>query len=485
MLSDPGHIASNAALSVARPCIKVEIYWDAGWVDESAYIISASGESELLPPHSTPFELGSGREAEARLLMSNTGHRYSEGYSGSQANTYGIYGKKIRISAGYYYGGTPEYVRIFTGRIVDAQDSETSGQAILTCHGLGSGYNRQQISTAMYTDKRVDEWIAILATAAGMTSSDYDLEKGLAIIPFLYMDDDNPVSEMRYAAASEGGICFWDVEGKLRFWNAAHWVGASSVATFDGSKYHELRPSRSYENTWNIVSVRYEPGIKGQAVRLTRNSEPVFVPPADSVTHHLTWQLPMVEFSSYVLRATSAGADLSGNISLNPTEPQYARSWNVEITNSNTRFGAWVWLDVYGYPLESRPSAEYKSDPDGVEGTISARRKEVKGNVYVQSEAQAELVADMLSERFSQVRVAVQSERMRANPLVELGDVITLSGTNTGINGTFVVTGIKWNYGNSYSMTLSAIDFSGWYPYSDYFVVGSSALGASGGRLFW
>ena len=110
-----------------------------------------------------------------------------------QPATYGIYGVGVRLSAGYYYGATAEYVRIFTGRIMDVAESEKGVTAKLTCHDLGSIPMQQKYSTMIYEGTQINSWISTLATLAGVGST--DLEQALTVIPFAYLDGDYALTD--------------------------------------------------------------------------------------------------------------------------------------------------------------------------------------------------------------------------------------------------------------------------------------------------
>ena len=67
---------------------------------------------------------------------------------------------------------------------------------------------------------------------------------------------------------------------------------------------------------------------------------------------------------------------------------------------------------------------------------------------------------------------------------LQVGDVVTVQGTRTGINQTAIITSRELRGGKSFKMNLELSDFTSFYPYTGYLVVGTSPIGASGGRLF-
>lgn len=472
MKVDPGHIATNAAASGARPCIKLEIRWNGvNWVDESAYLIAASGSKALTGPGEGLLGLGNGG-ASAEVTLDNRAGRYSVRRAGSQAATYGLYGKQVRISAGYYYGSTPEYVRVFTGLVQDVAEAEAKGTVRLALSDMAAAYEQIKVSTPLYTNQRTDEWIGTLCSALGLSS--YSLERGIGLIPYCWLEEDFALAEIRAAAQSEGGVAFFDDEGTLRFWTATHWIGAASVATLTTATYGEMQPVTDYRNVANVVGVEYQPRQPGRPSVVHQLERPVYVPPSGSRTVTVLFRLPLAVFQGYSMRATAGGDDRSSDITIAPATPQYAGSWVVTFTNASTRQGLWVTsFDVYGEPLVGRPAEQYVHDASG-SGPVW--RRDIRGNVDIQTEAQARMLAAMMANRLSTPRLSLALTDMRANPLFELGDVVTVSGTRTGVSTTGIITGIQWRFARSYRMDLEIVDFSGFYAYSDYWKLGTTNL---------
>ena len=483
MLADPGHIAANAAAVSAKPCYKVEVQWDgANWTAETANtLLGGSCQAQIVDPFEGLSSMGGAPIGSANIVVDNYDGRFSEGRAGSQAATYPLYGKGIRISAGYYHGATAEYVGTFTGRIAEVVEAERSVKAKITGHDLGFIPMQQKYSTMMYADVPISAWISTLATLAGVAST--DLEQSLTIAPYAYLDDDYALDEIKRAAASEGGIAFFDVAGKLRFWNAAHWCNAGSVATFAVADFAELEPKRAYDDIYNVISVEYQPRGEGQVDEVYGLDRSFIIPPGGSKTMKLKLRKPLRATAVYKLSACSGGGDdMTAAVSVAPTMPDTASSWTATFSNSNTQQAAFITrFDVYGAPIEGRPAETHELDQSGA-GT--ARRKDIRGNWYIQTEAQAKLIASVLGQRFKNLRLAMTLRGVPANPLLEVGDVVTVQATRTGINRTAIITNITHNFRAAYTMDIGLSDFTDFYPFTGYFVVGTSVLGAAGGRLF-
>lgn len=482
MKADHDSIAANAIASVASPCAKVEIYWDAAWVDEAAYVIeNISGNVQLTPPVDGLIALGQAPIGQFTVQLDNSTGRYSKNHAGSQAATFGIYSKQVRVSLGYKNGGTNYYEAVFTGRTMGVTEGERSQQVPLTCHDMGAVPMQQKVSSLMYTNQRTDLWMATCCSLAGISS--FTFETGLCVIPWCFLDDDYALDDLRRVAMSEGGVAFFDTAGVLRFWNAAHWCGAASVATYTVATFAEVEPVTDYDGIYNIIGVEYQPRLAGQARVVHSLKRAIEVPPSGTKAAKLKFQWPLVSFTSYDMAVCSGGAaDMAANVTPSPTTPNGAQSWDVTFTNNHATQAAFVTkFDVLGVPAEGRPAETYEEDQSGA---AIDRRRDIRGNYYLQTETQAQLVAAMLAQRLKVPRMTMHLRDMRGNPLMELGDLVTVQATLTGLNKVAMITGISWRFADgAFKMDLDLVDFTDLYLYTGYLLIGTAGLNS--GRLFY
>ena len=78
---------------------------------------------------------------------------------------------------------------------------------------------------------------------------------------------------------------------------------------------------------------------------------------------------------------------------------------------------------------------------------------------------------------------------MPAVPYLEPGDRVEVAYDLLGLTSYYFITSIQWTYGAAFMQTLELVLCTDVYPYTNWFIVGTSALGApptSGvGRLGW
>jgi len=472
--ADHDSIATNAALGTGA-CLKVEINWaSTTWTDESAYAIAASGHSEIMDPYAGLLSLGTAKLATATVTLSNTTRRYSAKVAGTQAATYGIRDRGIRISAGYAGG----YERVFTGKVVNCEAPEGAETAVLTCHDLGSEPKRQEYTSTMYTNEETKTWLGRIRAWAAVAS--HSFENTVHVIPYCYLDDDDLLGEMRKAAASEAGVLFYDSDGTLHYWGAYHWIGKASVATFDRSDFVELTPALGYDNIYNIISVTYSPQQKGRATTVYQLKRPVMVPKSGTETLTINFPKPLATWIGATMAVVDGGGnDMSAAVTASTGPPDGAQRWTVVFTNASTKLAAWVTrFDVTGYPVDKRPAETYTEDASAVGETD--RRYDVPPNPYVQTEQQARYLAKLLAQRLKVVRAVYTTSGMNGNPLLELGDVVTLQGDIAVTSATAIITSIDWAFVDDYTMGLACTDKASLYGFteSEYWTIGTSPCAA-------
>lgn len=428
-------MAYTAALTA-----KIEICWDGtNWVDETARCLMSSSVSYaygLLGPGGSLAQLGEGPVAQLRCVMANADGRFSADRLGSQAATYGLFQKRIRFTAGYTSGTDPGpgTAVIWQGRIQDVQESEQAAEVTLACYGHDLDLQQQRPQIAAVGNKRIDELVSLMASAAGYTN--VALERGYTVVPWFYSDGDDCLAAMREVAEAEGALVWLDPQDtKLKLWTWGHWIGANSVEGWGRDRLEEARPRRDYANAYDTVNVSYQPRRRGRLVSIHQLTKPIVVPPSGTVTERLRFRWPMIAMQSYTVRARSSGGEnLDTYLGMSPAAPQGALYWEVTFTNSHTRHALVVdKFDVIGWPIEGLPNREYRCERNSLDVhrqtdvRPEVRRTEVKVRYALQHEAQARLVAELKSWRLQEPPLVLQIGPVPGDPRLHVGDVVQLS----------------------------------------------------------
>lgn len=479
---------------------KLEVQWDGvSWTDESSRLIAASGVQSMIPIWQSFGSAAVQAPWTATFEMRNASDRYSPFNSSSpiysSVQTNHGHGIAIRFSMGLWNGSSFDYTRVFTGYIDDMTVISTArDRATFKCIDNVQPFLQQKHSTSMATDQRVDQWLGTLATAAGVTSTDFD--SGLFRIPYLWLDDENIWTEMNKAAHSEGGWIYFDQNGTLTFRNAEAWivdsVYTSNQHSFIVNRFKDLSLPFEWRNTYNEIVVVYSPRVAIATDTIYQLPEAMALLPGEARTITARFTRPAASVNTPVANTdytiiTAAGDDISGSVSVAVTA--YAQRAEIAFTNNSTTTVAIVSsFQLTGTPIVGAPVQQEKlqatdadiGDPTG-SGPVKTYRLE--NNEYIQSRVQAAFLAEMLRDRLKVGRQTYMVNGYPAIPTLIPGHRVTVIESGSGLSVTNIgfIRTINWRYGGgSYRASYEIIDATGWFPFGDYFQLGSSLLGVSG-----
>jgi len=483
-----GFTAATQA-TMRHPVSKLEIAWDGTtWTDESERMVRHSGQlqlnapgDDLIPPGSvgaTIIELWNG---DGRYSWKRTdGPLYA--YIGSDA---GLAGKRVRLWQGFMVSGAPEYVRIFTGVIYTWQEDTAVDTITLSLRDMGFAYLQDKASTAMFTNIRVDEWIQHLATLAGISS--VNLETSLFRLPYAWLDDESILEEIWRAAQADGGRAYFDQLGILRFENAAHWLTSPHDTvqwSFTESAYQSPASRFNPDDLASRVIVEMQGRVPAkEAVVYTLDTLRV-AKPGETITFEcrltqpaaIIWT-PQAEKDYQVV--SPGGMDMNGDVTVSVTK--YAQRVQVQLTNNHATMPArLIFFQLRGVPLVGGPTQEVIKETASPPADLE-RPRSVRANQYLQTHAQADALASLLRDRHQRLMPVWELRGVRGVPQLELGDRVSFvdSQAITGTREGYVI-GIRWTYDGYFSQDLMILDAENLFPYTDYFVIGQTALGANG-----
>jgi hypothetical protein len=469
---------------------EVEVCWDGvNWTDETARALSLSIDHALLGPEGLP-ELSRGIPSTCDVALDNRDGRYSVMLAGSQANTHypdGIYRLPIRVNLGY--GG--ETLRQFTGEVVEAPGSEVRGARRVTFKCADLSYPLQQMKpvTGIYRDQRVDEFMDTLLTGAHGDDAQFAalatwaLDYGLAVVPYLWADDENLWEQLGKLAGSEAGLVHLSKEGELRFWRATCFLERSdsttSQVTLTRSAAGELGESTSWRNCYTKVIVEGNPWLLGPVSAVYQAQGEIVIPPGETVTHHarlryLTQTIIAPQAGTDYAAVSAGGLDLSASLTVALTA--YAQQAHLEITNAHTGQAVYVLgLTLRGYPLVGEGDDKQEYETGLVPRKVLGKKEfTVSGNHFVQTQAQMALLGSRLRDLLQRPR-RTYTWRGPLCPWLELGDRVTLVDAEHGLNEAMLVMGLSEEADlTRQEMILLLLPVADLYPHTDYFVWGSS-----------
>lgn len=490
---------------------KVEIAWDGtNWVDETEYLISFEYTVQIEKPGDELLPAG---ETNAAMVTLRNPGRFSWRRADKPLFAYiggdgGMFGIKVRLWQGWAYPNVllPELVQVFTGVIFNW---EGDSQVTLHLYDAGMPYIQHKISTVIHEGLRADEWIAELAYQAGIStvrlvedaavaekdqSGTIVLDPGIAPIAYAWCDDEGIVSEMMKTARADCGRLYWDQLGRLRFENAIHWATAvHQTVVWDFTENTYLTPSADLAtgDLSTKITVEWAARVENEEQVIYTLDKLRTILPGETISFEARFDNPVMSIVTPVnhkdYRIHGAGIDISSHITVVLAET-YAQRCVVYIHNSHTTMAArFSFFQLRGYPLTGGPTKQVKVavSPSALP-TGMVREQSVRGNPYVQTEVQAQILADSLAGRQRALHSSFSLTGVPGVPHLEVGDRVsftnlrefsppTIYGYVTRLNGKVSPSGF-W-------MDLTILDASGLYDSTDIFQIGLHEIGE--GRRVW
>lgn len=495
----------------------LQISWNfSTYTDETTRLISATGDMAYVPPGDS-FTSGRGIISTMNLTLDNSDGRFSPLNTGSA-----IY-SSIQDGKAYHapcyltisIDGGSTYDRVFTGvikwpEIVGGTTKETS-KVTVECRSNEEKLLQTRTSTTLadftdYHDTGFDEGQLITAwlTDAGIDPGDMQIDSGLFVIPWAWLDDESVIEEVWRLAGACGGRFYCDPDGVYIYENAYYWMtnttSTSLQEALDTDDFSTFEPSYNDRDLFDSILVEAAPRTALSPDTLWEPDEIIQVLSGETRIITARLRQPAYEIDNVTFTAlTSGGTDITSDVAVVATK--YAQRVVMEITNNHATHAAFMTpLTITGRTVSGSITVEEERNAadHGTNGayytTRGGRRKSVRGSVYIQSRSHAAMVAEFLLRQSESPRLTYNLSGCPGKPSRRLGHKISvedLSLMATSRNA--IITRIKWRLsGAGFAQDIEAIDTNALFPYQSttpgYFVIGTNELGAADpqrGHLFF
>lgn len=512
-------LKANAAAATRQVSVQLRIAWGrtadtwpTDWAtqaaDETTRLLDASWQRQLTVDNKAGQ--GTGPVAQMSITLDNYDQRYSPyneagalyanllGTATTAGGTTVTYPKlwsiPVQLRMGFYdTTNGHERLTVFSG-LID-QPSETFGpdgeRVQFICLDRGATLLDRSKSTTIQSDVPIDQWMRYMVSSLGGIATGSTLDRAFFLLPFAWMDDEKLWTEVQLAAAADGGYAYFDETGVFRFRNAAWWATApDSIATTNTAiisvQYRTFAPGYDAKSLATGAIVEYQPRAHGGEHVVWRSSETITVPPAGK-TIEAKFQYPTTVLLTPSapgdwLPASSGGVDMTSKVGLD-VQNQSAQRANLVFSNSSNQTVFIQKMQLRGLALIGGPQEQV--DVDATTALVPTNKPRIGGNAYVQTKAQAELIATLTAFRNSYPRLTHKFSGVPAMPWLQLGDRIGIdiqaaSGTNPVTADRYaIIAGLafSWRPEGAFLMDIEAIDVDGLYEYSNYHVLGTTKYG--------
>lgn len=491
---------------------KVDWDMDTVYTDESDRLLSATGRVRLAAPEAG-ISSPRGTVDSMTTTLDNHDSRYSplnsSGPLYASIQLGGSYNAPMYLEVSIDNGGS--YSRVFTGVIKLPNEHppypRAAGTIEMTCNSRDDILLNDRTSTLLETfvalhDAGSTEAQIIIQFLedAGLSSGDYAVDGGLFVIPWAWLDDESPIEDSWSLAAACGGRFYCDQDGIFRYENMTHWLLSphnTSQETLDKSGYSSMDgPIYDDKELYNSVTVAASPRDTLDTGTLWTADSTVVIPANSTKTITAKLRQPAIAIDSANFTAvTGGGRSMDADIAIVMTK--YAQRVILEITNSNATYAAeLVALSLSGIPVSGGPSLEETKSSSktfwtSFTTTRPGRNKLLRGNNYVQTEAQAATLAEFLRDRYQLPRLTWTLRGVPGVATRRLGDRITVDNADAmSSSRQGFITSITFRLSDKgFAQDLEVLDAgseadgTGLYPYDSYFVIGTNKLGSGAGSL--
>lgn len=465
--------------AVRRIQAKIEFDWSksAVWVDESQYLLSASGKQSMLLPHQL---LGGNVEQPAwgmQLALRNVTSRFnplhSSGALYDNIKRGKFYAIPVRFSVGLWNGSSYDYTRIFTGYVKTLRVIESTKTATIVCDDNTLPFIQHRASDNVETNQKTDTYLSVLKMIAGVGTTDFD--SGLNTVGYCWIDSERVWNEMNEIAHSEFGRVGFDRNGTCFFRNAESWeidsVHTTSQHTFSTSRIADVALPFDWKSTFNEVEVPYAPRREIGTIQVYKLPRSFILLPGETRTITARYKKAVVTTSTPVANTDyviidEGGNDLSGSVTISAT--YYGQRASIEITNDHaTKAVNVVRFNIFGNALDgAQTSGEPRTVTDADIGTSITKTYRLSPNAYIQSKAQSDFLAEAIIANTKVARQMFRVKGANAIPTLEPGHRVTIPTLDAGNFAAFL-TNIDWSFdGGVYIASYDAIEADNWYPNS-------------------
>lgn len=459
--------------------------WDKyDYEDYSDRVLAIEVNRETEPP-TNPISL-----ATCDIIMDNHDDIFTPGNTSSPLDGQLLTRRPVRVSLGLGLELIPKFIGVTMGKPeIDEKNKTARIRCIDFLHAI---MNVPLDEEVMLLDNRTDEAISyLLESKGGLDASQFDLDTGTVIIPFIYFPKGTPLGKaLRDIAEAELGNLSILETGVPRFQNRQNWASNTSVWNFDKSNLLE-RHSVDNDNIINVVQV-YSQAREVQAKqKLWEAASPIELLPgtneifADFQDDYGALPVTTCDDPEYIDGATTSlyatnikqdgtGETGSGDVSLTASD-LFSTSIKLTFTNSGSQSVYLTQLELFATPAKVVNDIYVRVQDDASVGSkdgVEEHIHEVKNDLI-----QDEIAATTIGKIILDDRASEHDQEdwlAKSVPQLQLGDVVTYTDPNT--NETYFVTRINDIFNNSgYRQRLRVSKRT----INEYFRIGISTIGGT------
>ena len=409
------------------------------YFDESNYLLGLTWEKGYNMP------TGGIAKSLAEARLANTSGRFTPRYMGGNSELFTaiLPRRPAIISAGFNYNGIDQSILQFAG-IVDKQpvvDSRSREISLSFADYIDFFQSRFLDQSAIFTSQTTDQVIETLLVQMGLSTSQYDLDPGINVIPFGRFEKGSYFADIiNKLVEAENGHFYQDEEGIFKFENRQHWniapyinvqkvIYTSDVINAESPNVdHVINVvevnSKQYKKLPEQIIFRLNPY---NGLRVPGNSTESFFFEFENPALSVTTPTSTGTLSYFVANTEEdgSGTNLTSSLSVSSI---YNFSNSAKVTFRNTSANAAYLVNLVISGRQASPVADiYTRKQDDSSVTAYEERKLTIDNEFIQSQDWAESYAQMVLNDFAEIE-NLQKLTIIAKPDLQLGDLVSWQG---------------------------------------------------------
>jgi hypothetical protein len=485
-----------------------EVQWNGtNWVDESDYLLQATGNEEIANPEESAFASG-GFVSEASFTLFNLGQRFSP-TSGGDLDAYladgAYYQKKVRFTIVLGGTSTVAFRGFIKGITEKARGDKENGSVVLRCTSEDAAIMSKKVTTLNATtysfyeqNKDEGQLIAQTLSLAGLSDgTDYvsqdlgsgtpTIDRGLFVIPWYWLDNDSALEDCWKVAAACGGRFYFNTnDGKYYYENMqAYAFGASGTSQAEANEDNssDISPLYNDKELYEKIKVTTKPRRIGESTVIWEPDEILKVYPGETVTLFAKFTSPVYIFTDRIIKATStAGFDRTTDLEI----AQTLNTQGIDFTIHNT--GVFLLFlrsfKITGQLIEGGETVVYTADSPNTAfwGARKGKERAISDNPYIQTFAQGKALCDLLAGRQGYATNKYSVKGFKGTAFLRPGYMIDVVNDTIGVDDSGIVLSSSWTLGlGTFDQNLTLFSTSTIYPRpnADYFVIGTHSQNSS------
>lgn len=397
------------------------------------------------------------------LILNNAGGKYSPDNSSSPLAGNLKPFREIKIEAIY---DSTTYA-MFRGFIVRYEVEPNQGRGNedqrvvhVFCADRFKVLGFKKTTTGLLTDVKYDAIITTILDDIGVGPADRDIAPTWDTTPFASFSQRDAINALADVIAAGQFTHFIAPDGKYTMRNRYWGIEGTVEATYS-STLVEFQPEYDEDDIENYVQVRSQPRKKSSTIEIVFNqTSPIQLSSGQVVTLFCEYTDPTIQIRTPIAAAEMvtplAGTDYLGNTASDGSGTDKTSALTVvttffgetaKVVITNTDAGA-VWvtkLQLRGKPVRPQ-STILREASDAPSQTMYQKRDLLFENNLIAAEGVAQ---DLASYLLAQRKDVVPAARMRLRSVWpdqlarNLGSIIIITDTNTGVNYKHYITGIE------------------------------------------